>query len=196
MKDAGPTTDAERKLFESYNLWPGIAASAREAFTVELDADRELPPGSVIISNQRMGNGFVIRDCKMGHNRARGLLIKASDGLIEGNLLEGSEGHGIQIALEYGWMEGGCSKNIVVKDNVVRGNGGGIMVAGQNGARKPMPTDSHRNITITGNKISGSAPGIAVVGCTGLDVGGNIVELPADAKSGATALVNVADVRK
>ena len=196
VKSAGPTTDAERKLFESYNLWPGIAASAREAFTVELDADRELPPGSVIISNQRMGNGFVIRNCKMGHNRARGLLIKASDGLIEGNLMEGSEGHGIQVALEYGWMEGGCSKNVVVKDNVVRGNGGGIMVAGQNGARKPMPTDSHRNITITGNTISGAAPGIAVVGCTGLDVRGNKIELPAGAKAGAIALSNVAEVQR
>ena len=196
VKSAGPTTDAERKIFESYNLWPGIAASAREAFAVELDADRELPPGSVIISNQRMGNGFVIRNCKMGHNRARGLLIKASDGLIEGNIMEGSEGHGIQIALEYGWMEGGCSKNVVVRNNVVRGNGAGVLVAGQTGSRKPMPADAHSNISITGNTISGAAPGIAVVGCTGLDVRGNKVELPPDNPNArAIILTNVADVK-
>ncbi len=195
VRDAGATTDAERKLFESFNLWPGIAKGAVCAFAVELDADRELPPGSVIISSRRMGSGFAIRNCTMGHNRARGLLIKASDGLIEGNLLEGSEGHGIQIALEYEWMEGGCSRNVVVRNNVVRGNGAGIMVAGRNGARKPMPADSHRNIAITGNTISGSAPGIAVVGCTGLDVRGNKVELPAGTKTHEVELSNVADVK-
>ena len=90
----------------------------------------------------------------------------------------------------------GNRKNIVVKDNVMRGNGGGIHVAGQTGARKPMPVDSHRNIKITGNRISGSAPGISVVGCTGLDVRGNEIELPAGAKTGALALSNVADVQK
>ena len=93
-------------------------------------------------------------------------------------------------------MEGGCSKNVVVRNNVVRGNGGGIMVAGQNGARKPMPTDSHRNITIIGNTVSGAAPGIAVVGCTGLDVRGNKIKLPDGAKAGAVALSNVSDVQK
>ena len=196
VRSAGETTDTERKLFETYNLWPGMAASARNAFTVELDADRELPPGSVIISNQRMGNGFVIRDCTMGHNRARGLLIKASDGLIEGNRIECSEGHAVQIAMEYEWMEGGCSKNLTVRNNVFRDNGAGVYVAGSNGARKPLPADSHRNIAITGNTISGSAPGIAVVGCTGLDVRGNTIELPDTPKARAMDLVNVADVLK
>lgn len=196
VRDMGESKPAERKLLESYKLWPGIAQSATRAFVVELDSDRELPQGSAIISNRRMGNGFTIRNCTMGHNRARGLLIKASDGLIEGNVIEGSDGHAIQIAPEYSWMEGGCGKNVVVRDNVMRGNGGGIHVAGQTGARKPMPVDSHRNITITGNRISGSAPGISVVGCTGLDVRGNKVELPAGAKAGAFALSNVADVQK
>ena len=101
VKPAGATTAAERKMFESYNLWPGIAAGVQRAFEVELDADRVLPPGSVIISNRRMGNGFRIRNCTMGHNRARGLLIKASDGVIESNLIERVEGWAVQIAPEY-----------------------------------------------------------------------------------------------
>ena len=196
VRDMGESKPFERKLLESYNLWPGIAQSATRAFVVELDSDRDLPPGSAILSTRRMGSGFKIRNCTMGHNRARGLLIKASDGLIEGNVIEGSDGHAIQIAPEYSWMEGGCSKNIVVRDNVMRGNGGGIHVAGQTGSRKPMPVDSHRNLTITGNAITGSAPGISVVGCTGLDVRGNKIELPAGAKAGAIALTNVADVRR
>jgi hypothetical protein len=183
-------------MFESYNLWPGIAAGVQRAFTAELDADRVLPPGSVIISNRRMGNGFRIRNCTMGHNRARGLLIKASDGIIESNLIKRVEGWGVQIAPEYEWMEGGCSKDMVVKGNVFRDNGGGVLVAGNNGARKPLPADSHRNVAITDNAISGSVNGIAVVGCTGLDVRGNKIALPNHPNAREMNLVNVADVRK
>ena len=196
VKPAGATTAAERKMFESYNLWPGIAAGVQRAFTAELDADRVLPPGSVIISNRRMGNSFRIRNCTMGHNRARGLLIKASDGVIESNIIEGVEGWAVQIAPEYEWMEGGCSKDMVVKDNVFRGNGGGVLLAGNNGARKPLPADSHRNVAITGNAISGSVNGIAVVGCTGLDVRGNAINLPAHPKARAVTLTNVSDVQR
>ena len=196
VKPAGATTAAERKMFESYNLWPGIAAGVQRAFEVELDADRVLPPGSVIISNRRMGNGFRIRNCTMGHNRARGLLIKASDGVIESNLIERVEGWAVQIAPEYEWMEGGCSKNMTVKGNLFRDNGGGVLVAGNNGARKPLPADSHRNVAITGNAISGSVRGIAVTGCTRLDVRGNAINLPAHPKARAIDLVNVADVQE
>ena len=69
-------------------------------------------------------------------------------------------------------------------------------VAGNNGARRPMPVDAHRNIAITGNTISGAAPGISVVGCTGLEVRGNTIELPDVPKARAIDLVNVADVLK
>ena len=196
IRQVGETTAAERKMFENYNLWPGIAACATCAFEVELAADRELPPGSVVISNRRMGNGFVIRNCTMGHNRARGLLIKASDGLIEGNLIEGVECSAVQISPEYEWMEGGCSKNIVMRGNTLKQNGGGVLVAGNNGARKRLPADSHRNITITDNKISGSVKAIRVVGCTGLDVRGNDISLMNHPKACAIDLVNVAEVMK
>ena len=132
----------------------------------------------------------------MGHNRARGLLIKASDGVIESNIIEGVEGWAVQIAPEYEWMEGGCSKDMVVKGNVFRDNGGGVLLAGNNGARKPLPADSHRNVAITGNAISGSVNGIAVVGCTGLDVRGNTINLPAHPKARAVTLTNVSDVQR
>ncbi|HNX35482.1 MAG TPA: acetylxylan esterase [Kiritimatiellia bacterium] len=192
---AGATTKEERTLFESYNLWPGLAENASRAYTAVLDADVALPPGSVIISNRRMGNGFTIRNCTMGHNRARGLLIKASDGLMESNVLEGVEGSAVQITPEYEWMEGGCSRNITVRDNVLRRNGGGVVVAGNNGARKPLPAASHRNVVITGNRLSESYTGIGVTGCTGLDVRDNEIVLHPGARAKPVELQNVADVQ-
>lgn len=186
----GDTTAEELKLFESYNLWPGIARSNRKAFKVTLDFDVDLPQGSVIISNRRMGNGFILRNCTMGHNRARGYLIKASDGLIENNVFEGVEGWAVQISPEYEWMEGGCSRDIVVRNNVFRNNGGGVLLAGNNGARKPLPADSHRNVSIIGNRIDGGHHGISVTGCTALDVRGNEINLKS--KSSPVILKNVA----
>lgn len=195
VRPAGETTADERKTFESYNLWAGLAASATRAFEVELDEDHNLPPGSVIISNRRMGNGFVIRNCTMGHNRARGLLIKASDGLIESNVLERVECHAMQMSPEYEWMEGGCSKNLVIRGNTMTDNGGGVLLAGNNGARKKLPTNAHRNIVIKGNRISGSFRGISVTGCTGLDLRGNSIIMPPNATHGNDIILkNVADV--
>ena len=192
----GPTTAAERKLFESYNLWPGLCRNLPNAYRATLDSDAVLPTGSVLISNRRMGNGFVIRNCTMGHNRARGLLIKASDGVMADNVLEGVEGFAIQISPEYEWMEGGCSRNLKVTGNVFRRNGGGVLLAGNNGARKPLPADSHRDIAITGNRIEDCWSGIDVVGCTGLDLRGNEIRLYPGAKKQPVNLTNVAEVHR
>lgn len=65
-------------------------------------------------------------------------------------------------------MEGGCSRDLVVRGNTCRHNGGGIHVGGNNGARKMLPADSHYNISITDNEVDG--PGISVEGCTGGEV--------------------------
>ena len=194
IASAGSTTEAERKLFETYNLWPGIAAAVRQSFSLVLDRDVELPPGSVIISNRRMGNGFVIRNCTMGHNRARGLLIKASDGVMENNILDGVEGHGIQISPEYEWMEGGCSQNLEVRGNVFRNNGGGVLIAGNNGARKPLPVDAHRNMVVVSNTVENCHSGLTVIGCTGLDLRGNTIHLPPHSKKAPIELRNVVEV--
>ena len=196
IRAVGETTAEERELFESYRLWPGFAANTTRAYEVELDGDRELPPGSVVISNRRMGNGFSIRNCTMGHNRARGLLIKASDGVIESNLLERVECYAVQIKPEYEWMEGGCSKDVVVRGNTLVDNGGGVWLAGNNGARKPLPADSHRDVAITDNTIAGSLNGIRVVGCTGLDLRGNSITPSSHPDAVAIALKNVEDVKR
>ena len=193
---AKETTPAERKMFEGYGLWPGFAANVSRTYALELDDECVLPSGSVIISNNRMGNGFAIRNCVMGHNRARGLLLKASNGLIEGNLIEGVECEAVKIAPEYEWMEGGCSRDVVVRGNTLKHNGGGVFVAGSSGAKKPLPADSHRNIAITNNTICGSVNAIRVVGCTGLDLRGNAITLPNHPKSRDVELVNTEKVMR
>ena len=65
-------------------------------------------------------------------------------------------------------MEKNSSRDLVVRGNVCRQNGAGIRVGGNNGARKPLPADSHYDISITDNAVDGE--GIVLAGCTGGEV--------------------------
>lgn len=164
----GGTTKEERKTFESYNLWPMIASWATKAYEIELDREVALPPGSVIISNDRMGNGFAVCNCDFGPNRARGIIVRASDGVIESNRLSGIEGWGVQLAPGFEWMEGGCSRSVLIRNNVITSCGAGISVSGNNGARKPLPVTAHKDIAVCRNVVASCAAGIEIVGCSEL----------------------------
>ena len=197
IEPAADTTPGERKTFESCKLYPGYAQRLKKAHLITLEKEVDLPPGSAIVSNRRQGNGFVIRNCTLGHNVGHGALIRASDGLIESNLIERVTYHGIEISYGYNWLEGGCSRNVTVRGNVLRDNGiGGVWVTGTSAVSGYPPVDSHRDITITDNVISGSRTGIEVWGCTGVDVRRNKITVRDVPNSHVLNLVNVKDVLK
>ena len=164
----GDATEEEKAYLLTLGLWPGLEKTCRRAYRLTLARPLALARGSVIISNRHQGNGFVVRGCDFGHTRARGLLIKASGGLVESNRIARCASLAVQIATEYQWMEGGCSRDLVVRGNTCRRNGGGVYVGGNNGARRPLPPDSHYDISITDNEVDGGD--IAVEGCTGGEV--------------------------
>ena len=163
----------EKAFFREYEFYQGIVDTISRAYRVEIDRDVDLPKGSVIISNRRQGNGFVIRDSVFGPNRARGLLIKASQGTIENNTIEGIEGHPIMIAPEVQWLEGGCSSDVKIVGNRMKRCGGGILIAGNNMANNPLPCGAHRNIVLERNDVESPAAALKAVGCSGLEMRGN-----------------------
>lgn len=172
QSDGIPTED-EKRFFREYDFYPGIVATISKAYRIEIDRDLDLPKGSVIISNRRQGNGFVIRDSAFGPNRARGLLLKASDGLVENNTIVGIEGHPIMVATEVQWLEGGCSSGLTIVGNRMKDNGGGILISGNNMADKPLPFGAHRAITVERNVVDSPGPALKAVGCSGLELKGN-----------------------
>ena len=89
----------------------------------------------------------------IGSTRARGMLIKASDGVIEGNFVEKSNYDGISLYPEYEWLEGGCARNVVIRNNKLRDNGGGIVVSGKSGAGKALPPEAHAGVKLENNDI-------------------------------------------
>ncbi|MCX7015646.1 MAG: hypothetical protein NTW86_24355 [Candidatus Sumerlaeota bacterium] len=64
------------------------------------------------------GDGSVIAGCLFGHNRASGLKIKTSNGVIENNRVESEpQGSCLLLLCELRWMEGWIPRNLVIRGN-------------------------------------------------------------------------------
>jgi parallel beta-helix repeat protein len=83
--------------------------------------------GWMVADRDLCGSGFVVRNCTIRNNRGRGIVIKASDGLIEGCTTEGTEMGGIVLSPEMSQCnEGDYAQNVVVKNNTIRHCGLGM----------------------------------------------------------------------
>ncbi len=177
----GPATEEERTLVST----PGwleartLARTLKEAWRVTLDGPiNDIPVASLIAASESIGNGFEIRDCYLGHNQSRGILLKAGHGKIVGNTFVGSIMSTILVAPEYFWLEAGFADEVVIANNTLRDiRGPGIVVTVFASSRNTdSPAGSFRNITIRDNTISGGpAPGILVQAVDGLVVENNTV---------------------
>jgi hypothetical protein len=107
-----------------------------------------------------LGSGYVVRNNVIRNHRARGMLLKAEDGLVEGNLVEGSTIGGIVLTPEFWWAEACYSRNVIVRNNTVRrvayyshDNGAIMLAAWDRDRRRSIPSRGHRHIVIEGNVV-------------------------------------------
>lgn len=130
-------------------------------YEVVLDHPVPAPRTGLVANPNTTGSGFVIRNSTFRNNRAHGIFIRASDGLIENNTIEGSMMAGIVIAPEMNsWNESDYARNIIIRGNTLRDVGvatqpwnSGITVAGfEYGGFAPLP-GGHRNIVIRDNTL-------------------------------------------
>lgn len=114
------------------------------------------------------GTGFVIRNNTMRNHRRHGVLLRAGDGLVEGNVIDNVAGLGIVLTNEPGWPEGPIPWNVVIRNNVINGcgyscgyadtpQGASIQVRGI-GLNGQLSADrAVHSIVISGNKINSPA---------------------------------------
>ncbi len=72
-----------------------------------------------ICDTNAIGSGFIVRHCVILQNRGRGMLIKADNGIIEDNTVDGSSVGGIEITPEFWWDEAGCSSHLLIEGNTI-----------------------------------------------------------------------------
>lgn len=115
-----PITDFVQKDLDEVNAKYHFTVDKRKhTHVTRLTLDRKVTVdnGGVVSSLTRGGNGFILRNNIVGHTRARGILIKSSDGVIENNEVVGCELGGIVLAPELVWLEAGFSHNVNVENN-------------------------------------------------------------------------------
>lgn len=163
----------------------------------ELTLDREISavPGCLVGNPAACGGGFVVRDCEIRNHRARGMLLKADGGLVEGCTVADSTIAGIVVAPEMDyWNEAGYAHDLIVRGNVIRGVGGwtqpGLAMAGalsvgayERGRYVPLP-GGHRNILIEGNRFErNDGVNVLVSSAVGVTLRGNTFVHPMAAPS-------------
>jgi hypothetical protein len=91
--------------------------------TVTLTFDKELPnnvdPRSILYNHRYGSNNYIIRNCYLHDNRARGILAKSNAGLIEGNRFVHNQGPAMQLEadVDNSWNEGYGTRNLILRNN-------------------------------------------------------------------------------
>jgi hypothetical protein len=179
--DSVPFTAEEKSFIRALGLDADMRQSLLDGeaqyFTLTLDREIALPPGSLVCCPDRVGNGFVVKDCDFGANRSRGILIKASNGEVSGNRIANTRMQAILVAPEYWWMEAGMPSDLVISHNhIMASHRTPIEIHAFGGDRKILPAGTLRDISIIKNRIEDSAwPFIRVTSTTGLQIDGNIL---------------------
>jgi len=176
---AGTVTEEERHLLAEQQMDKNLKTTMiTDAYDIELDEPESVPPGTLICSANRIGNGFGIRNCRLGFNRSRGILVKAGHGEIRDNHIEGSVMTAILISPEYWWMEAGLSDDLVISGNRIEQGGGlGIAVVAEGGNRTVAAAGTFQRITVTDNTVVGGAePGLLLTSIRGLAESNNSIQ--------------------
>ena len=157
-------------------------------FHYELVLDRDVPgaaAGDLACDPDAEGDGFVVRGCSILNNRARGMLLTASDGLVEDNVIDGSTIGGIVLCPELYWMQADFSHDVTIRRNRIRNVGyatvgpgsdqvGGIVVTAEIAKGR-----LHRGIRIEDNVLEGvHGPAIVVRHAADVTLRGNRVRDP------------------
>lgn len=124
-------------------------------------------PGCHAANPQKCGHGYKIMETIVRRNRARGMLLKADDGLVKHCLVEDNTIAGIVVSPEAGAGEAGYAHNVSIIGNIIRHTGYAETWAGSNQAGA---------LTITGNGSIGNK-NITIASNTFENIGGANIEV-------------------
>jgi hypothetical protein len=134
------------------------------AIRLTLDSAVTSGKGNLVSNRDRAGAGYTVSNNFISNGRARGIIIKASDGVIEGNRISHTALPGILLLAEsHSYLEADAVSNVTVRNNVLRDTNEGWPI------RPPLrhtgslvvvfedrPFLANRNLLIEGNRFYNS----------------------------------------
>lgn len=157
-----------------------------------LDRSITLEAGGLVYNANRIGSGYVIRNCVIRNKRARGILARGSNATIEGNRIEWTQQASLALFPEYGqWFQSGWSRNVKIRGNTFRNAFalGGTSAVDITGGEKNPPAGLFRGIEVVNNVFDSCAGGNLTVGAaSGVLIAGNTFK---NAMPGGDAVVSL-----
>jgi hypothetical protein len=152
------------------------------------DDEQQSRSNGTLVKNGWVTVNSFIRNCTFREQRRHAMLVRAPDGIIEGNTVDSVGGSGVYMANLIGsFHEGPAPQNCIIRDNVFRNTPGVAIIVGSQ--RVSSPAAYAKIIRITGNRIEGlSTPCIQAFSVSGLDISGNKLSLSAAASADAVLL--------
>jgi hypothetical protein len=176
---------------ESVETGRGVRLDRHPRRPMEITFEEPLPDAltadDYLLNTATANHDYVVRNNEMRNNRARPIRVSSSEGVIEGNTIDGCNGAAIVLEansghqLPKGWVE-----NVTVRNNTIRNaglvnlawnNSTGILCEARTGpAVRGRP---NRNVEIVGNDIERTASaGIEVADTDGLTIENNSIADP------------------
>ncbi len=160
---------ADRQAILNQYVWVAQHAYFAYVSQVQVQTPIETSPGDRITNSNRTGNDFVLRGNTILNNRGHGIKVRASNGVIENNVLDGCSRAAIALVPDLNYNEASYSVNVSIHNNLIKNIGterslfyfttpGAISVcangwsaAGPPGSPTYSPPFGHQSITIDGN---------------------------------------------
>jgi len=124
------------------------------------------------------GAGFVLLNNIIRNNREHGMLLFGDNGIVEGNLIDGSTVEGIGIGPSFFWDIANYNRNLIIRNNTLRGVGywsGGTAAIAIVSDGGPAAAGSFQNILIDGNTFEDfDMPALFISSASGVTVSNNI----------------------
>jgi hypothetical protein len=184
----------------------------------ELTLDHPLKAGFDYLAENAMavGAGYVLRNNTISHHRARGMILKSMNGLVEHNTVDGSTMTALLMAPEFWWNEAGYNRNIIVRDNTFKdcpvapksmGVVALVAISDEGGGGKssshPLAGYGHSNIVFEGNHFeNNNGVNLVITSAKNVTIKDNVfqddqnMKYPAAGESwgeDAGALINIAE---
>lgn len=171
--------------------WKSVAVKGGRltVYRLELDRPLRLEEGDFVEIPAIAAPGYVIRDNRFTHHRARALRLMSSDGLVENNVIEDIKHSAITLGAEFAFhREAGWSNDVVIRGNTLRRVGfdpalqrasaytpGAISIFHRGETPDaPLPESRHERIRIENNVIEETGgPAIHVAFARDVTIAGN-----------------------
>ncbi|MCH5198824.1 MAG: hypothetical protein J1E34_07960 [Oscillospiraceae bacterium] len=188
------------ETYEKYDITAVVTDKNVDEYEITLTVDRELDDfvvGTVVSDNSRNSSNYIIRNCYFHENRARGLLLGSSNGLVENNRFYKTQAAAILIPVDIifeSWMEGTGVENLMIRNNTFDtcdvNNWTALIefVTNLNGNR--IKGECFKNIAVVDNEmIDFPSKLLQIRAVNSLTVSGNVIKNPSGTKSSRRGVI-------